>query len=122
MRDDKDKNLTKDIAEDLRQIKASDKEKREKLDKVSQIALFLAERFEKLEIFEYFQMKMHPVKLLFLNFFVGLARGFGIALGMTVVVALAAYMLSHLISIPIIGKYVAQIVEIVDQYMKQGIR
>ena len=54
-----------------------------------------------------------------MNFFAGIARGFGAVIGATVLVALFLYFLSFLISlnIPHIGKYIAELVKIVEKYL-----
>jgi hypothetical protein len=119
--DGKHKKLTENMAEDIREIKECDLEEKESISRMNKVALSLAERFEKLEILEFLELKSNPWKMLALNFLGGLARGFGIAVGLTVVFGLAAYVLSRLISLPIIGEYIAQIVEIVNQYSQQGI-
>ncbi len=80
----------------------------------------LAEHFERGNISEYIQLMQSPLKIIFLNFIGGLARGFGIAVGMTIIVALLAYILARLINLPIIGFYIAQIVEIVNKYLAQS--
>ena len=61
-----------------------------------------------------------PGRILFLNFIGGLARGFGIAVGATIVFALLIELLRRLIllNIPGIGTFIAEIVRIVE--MKNG--
>jgi len=67
------------------------------------------------------EFAQRPWRLLIWNFLAGIARGFGIALGMTVVVAISVYFLAKLINLPIIGYWVAEIVKIVESYLRQPI-
>ena len=62
----------------------------------------------------------NPVRLILLNFLGGLARGFGIAIGLTIIASLFILFLSRLASLnlPIIGKYIAEIVRIVHQQLR----
>ena len=51
------------------------------------------------------------------NILAGIFRGIGIGIGVTVVTAVLVLILQHLVSlnIPVIGKYIADIVEIVEK-------
>lgn len=75
---------------------------------------------EKLRVAEYVELMQKPSRILFLNFLAGLARGFGIAVGATIVFALMIEMLRRLImlNIPGIGTFIAEVVRIVE--MKNG--
>ncbi len=53
---------------------------------------------------EYVVYLNSPAKVFFLNLLVGMARGFGIILGMTVVVALFVFIINLLGGLPIIGE------------------
>ena len=54
----------------------------------------------------------------------GIARGLGIAIGMTIIAAVVVIILtnvlSKLITLPIIGEQVAKIVTMVNEYLKEG--
>lgn len=55
-----------------------------------------------------------------LNGFIGgLAKGLGISLGVVILGATLIIVLKELISLPIIGKYIAQIVYYVDIYLNK---
>ena len=56
-------------------------------------------------------------EVFFRNFFAGLARGVGIGIGVTVITAMLILMMQRIVklNIPIIGEYVADIMEIVEQ-------
>ena len=76
----------------------------------------LAEQLEKASEFTH-----SPWRIILFNFIAGVARGFGFALGTTLIVAVAVYFISKLINIPIIGYWVAEIVKIATVYLKQPI-
>ena len=63
----------------------------------------------------------HPAKAIWANIVVGISRGVGFVLGVSIVgafvVTLLGWFLNHFISIPIIGKYIAVIVEQVQEYI-----
>ena len=80
----------------------------------------LANILERMRLSDYITMMQNPRRLIVLNFIAGLARGFGIVVGMTVVFALALYSLSKLVDLPLIGKYIARIVEIVREELNSG--
>ncbi|MDR1615441.1 MAG: DUF5665 domain-containing protein [Syntrophomonadaceae bacterium] len=75
---------------------------------------------EKMSIAEYVELLYNPGKLLWPNFLSGLLRGFGMAVGFTLLAALVIYLLNILnfLNIPLIGKFIADIVEIVQNNLK----
>ena len=56
-------------------------------------------------------------KLLITNFVAGISRGIGIGIGVTIITAILILLLRKIVSlnIPIIGEYIADIVEIVQR-------
>jgi hypothetical protein len=83
--------------------------------RVEKISLML----EKAKIGDYVTMMTKPKAMIFNNFIAGLARGFGMAIGFTILGALVLYMLRQavLLNIPIIGTFIAEIVKIVQDNM-----
>lgn len=73
------------------------------------------EGMNKAGLAEWVELFRRPRRLLFLNFLSGIARGFGIAVGFTVIGALFLVLLGYLarLNIPIIGEFIADIVRIV---------
>jgi len=86
-----------------------------KEDKIEQIALAL----EKAKLGEYVEMMSKPGKMLLNNFIAGLARGFGMAIGFTILGALALYFMRALVmlNLPFIGGFIAEIVKIVQDHL-----
>jgi len=80
--------------------------------KLHEIAL----KLEKTKIAEYVDIMNNMWRLLSINFIAGIARGFGMAIGFTVLGALFIYMAQKLITLnlPVIGDFIAELVKIVQ--------
>ena len=87
--------------------------------KVDEISL----NMEKFKLVDYVYYLEHPRKMLMANFVGGLARGFGMAIGFTILGAIAIYILQIVVKwkLPIIGEFIREIVNIVqDNLSKPG--
>ncbi|MCK9221368.1 MAG: DUF5665 domain-containing protein [Limnochordia bacterium] len=75
----------------------------------------LATSMEKASVAEYIELYRNPRRIMYLNFVAGVVRGFGIAVGFTVVGAVFLLLLTRLASLnlPVIGDYIAQLTKIV---------
>ena len=82
------------------------------LQKMDEVSL----NMEKLGIAEYVEMLRNPRRLFFINFWAGLFRGFGMAIGFTILAAIVIYFLQKIIvlNIPLIGDFIADLVNIVQ--------
>ena len=71
---------------------------------------------EKMKLAEYVELLNRPSRLFYINFFAGVARGLGMAVGFTILGALLIYTLQRLqlLNIPFIGEIIAEIVKIVQ--------
>jgi hypothetical protein len=71
---------------------------------------------EKMKLAEYVELLNNPTRLFYINFFAGVARGLGMAVGFTILGALVLYTLQRLqvLNIPIVGGLIAEIVRIVQ--------
>jgi hypothetical protein len=80
----------------------------------------LAAKFDRSYLAEYVSLMQRPFRLMFINFLAGLARGFGIAVGLTIVASLFIIFLTYLanLNLPVIGNYIAQLVRIVNQQLR----
>lgn len=76
----------------------------------------IAEQMEKSQFADYVMLLNRPRRLIFINLYSGIARGVGIAIGFTVFAALIVYFLRLLgaLNLPIIGDFIADIVQIVQ--------
>ncbi len=81
-----------------------------KIDKINNI-------LEKANIIELSYVVGSKKEILKRNLIAGIARGVGIGIGVTIVTGIIIYLLRKLImlNIPIIGDYIADIVEIVEK-------
>lgn len=80
-------------------------------DLVNKLALIL----EKMRIAEYVELTMNPLRLIYVNFLAGVARGLGMAVGFTLLSALVIYLLRQivLLNLPLISDFIARIVRMV---------
>ena len=92
------------------------------MEKISRQLDEISLRMEKLGIAEYVEMLHNPRRLVFFNFWTGLVRGFGMAIGFTLLAALVIYVLQQLVVLntPLIGDFIADIVNIVQNQLKPG--
>lgn len=79
-----------------------------KIDKLSNI-------LQKSNLNEFAYIMGDKKQIIFRNFLAGLFRGIGVGVGVTVITAILVIILNKLVSlnIPIIGKYIGDIVDIV---------
>lgn len=77
-------------------------------------------KLERANLAEFIQLLEKPGRLIFLNFLSGLSRGFGIAIGLTIVAGLFIILLTKLaeLNLPIIGKAIADLVRIVNFHLR----
>ena len=63
----------------------------------------------------------HPRRMLWLNFLVGLARGFGIALGLTLIMAVFLMSLTRVaaLNLPYISRLIAELVQMVNDHLRK---
>ena len=98
----------KKVSSELRLIKAVE-------SKVDRLAYSL----EKSGIEDYLEYRSNPRKMLKANFLSGLARGFGMAVGFTILGAVVIWILQRAVfsNLPLIGDFVADIIAIVNAKM-----
>jgi len=72
---------------------------------------------EKAQISDYVSLLENPKKLLYLNFLAGISRGLGMAIGFTLLGALAIYLLQKIVmlNLPLISDFIADIVRMVRE-------
>lgn len=80
----------------------------------------LSDRLESMRIAEYINLLQKPLRIIYLNFLGGVARGLGIVVGATIIFAILIDILSRLIvlNLPVIGDLIVEIMRIVEA--KQG--
>jgi len=80
----------------------------------------VAKQMERVQISDYIQLMNRPWKLIYNNLLGGLARGVGIAIGVTIFTSTIIYLLQLLgaLNLPIIGDYIAKLIEVVQSEME----
>ncbi len=76
----------------------------------------VATAMEKASLVELAELYSNPRRMMYLNFLLGLMRGFGIAVGFTAVGAVFLYLLGRIaaLNLPIVGEFIAEIARIVQ--------
>ncbi|GAA3403983.1 DUF5665 domain-containing protein [Paenibacillus hodogayensis] len=95
---------------------ATDKPEPTSLDNLNTRLIKIADQLEKTQIADYVMLLNRPRKIIFTNLYAGVARGVGIAIGFTVFAATILYVLRLLgaLNLPIIGDFIADIIQIVQ--------
>jgi len=78
--------------------------------------LQIAARLEESQLRDMLSLYKHPFQLIWINFLAGLSRGVGLTVGTALFLAFSAYFLGQFISLPLIGEYIAKLLDIVDAY------
>lgn len=97
----------------------SDKSDREIMSELHLLTQKVALLLEKSKIREYTDLVQNPKRLIWINFLSGVARGVGLAIGLTVITATLLYFLKMLgaLDLPIIGDFIADIIRIVQNQL-----
>lgn len=75
----------------------------------------LRELLEKLRLQSYIQALLNTRRIMLMSFISGIMSGLGTVIGATLVLALLLYILGQLEVVPLIGNFIARIVNIVRQ-------
>jgi hypothetical protein len=78
----------------------------------------IIKKFDVIGVGELIAFLKSPVKLFFLNLLAGVARGLGFAIGFTILAALMLLILRRAVSVPVIGAYIAKILEVIELQRK----
>jgi len=75
---------------------------------------------EKLKLAEYLKHLNNVRRMMWINFISGMARGLGVAIGFTLLGAFVLYLLQQTFmrNLPLIGDFIADIVEIANERLK----
>jgi hypothetical protein len=76
----------------------------------------LIKTFEAAGIVEYLEYLQSGKRILWNNFKAGVAKGFGITVGMTLVLGICIWILTKLVNLPVIGEYFEQAETLVKEY------
>lgn len=80
----------------------------------------LSRKMDNMRVAEYVEMLSNPKKLIFMNFILGLVRGIGMGIGFTLLTALFIYLLVYVlrgwVDLPYIGRIIADLIRIIENY------
>lgn len=76
----------------------------------------LVKVFEAAGVVDYLEYLQSGKRIMWVNFKAGIARGFGITVGMTLVVAVFIWVLTMLVDLPVVGEYFADAKQKVNEY------
>ncbi len=100
-------------------VSLEDRQPEEKLkEKINELLLGL----QKSDIASYVEMYRHPLQMFGINIWMGIGRGIGYLLGFAIGGTLLVYVLNQIveINIPLIGDFIANIVEVVQNELGQN--
>lgn len=72
--------------------------------------------FERSRIMDYMILTDSKRRMFIINFISGIGRGFGQAIGFSVLTGFFLYIVSKWVNIPIIGAYIAEFLDMVDNF------
>ena len=74
------------------------------------------EAFARRRLFEemFYDFYHNRYKVYWMNFVRGVSFGFGVLIGGTVVVAIVVWLLSRFVTVPLIGEYIKQIIDVIQ--------
>ncbi|KDR94198.1 hypothetical protein SAMN02745945_00882 [Peptoclostridium litorale DSM 5388] len=81
-------------------------------DKIDELAVII----DKSKLKDYVDLINDPLRLIYVNFIMGLARGLGMAIGFSALAALVFYILRSWVNLPLIGQGIAKLLDIIDAY------
>lgn len=77
---------------------------------------WLADRTEKSRITDFIENYQKPGRVIWINMLAGVSRGVGMTIGTAIIIAIAVYVLSFFVSMPLVGEYIAQLLDWVNTF------
>ncbi len=105
------------ILNKIRRKKEKEREKTEKINILSKLIEQLNNILQEGNFVELAYLLGNKKEMFIRNFLAGISRGIGIGIGVTIITAILVLLLQKIVTlnIPIIGEYIADIVEIVQK-------
>ncbi len=105
------------ILDKIRRKKEKEREKTEKINILSKLIEQLNNILQEGNFVELAYLLGNKKEMFIRNFLAGISRGIGIGIGVTIITAILVLLLQKIVTlnIPIIGEYIADIVEIVQK-------
>jgi hypothetical protein len=93
-------------------------EKKVKKDDTTAQKKKVVKNLDSVGVVDYLQYLQSPFKIFWTNFLAGVSRGFGIIVGMSVVVGLVIWILARMAAFPLIGEYSQKMTNAINDYME----
>ena len=105
------------ILDKIRRKKEKEREKTEKINILSKLIEQLNNILQEGNFVELAYLLGNKKEMFIRNFLAGISRGIGIGIGVTIITAILVQLIKKIVTlnIPIIGEYIADIVEIVQR-------
>jgi hypothetical protein len=71
---------------------------------------------EQTRITDFIENYQKPGRLIWLNMLAGVSRGVGLTIGTAIIIAVVVYILSFFVSMPLVGKYIAHLLDWIDTF------
>jgi len=75
--------------------------------------------FEDQGVIDFLEYLQSPWRIFWSNLLAGIARGFGIVIGMSVVLGLAIWVIAQMVNLPLVGEYFGKAQEYINKYVEQ---
>jgi hypothetical protein len=75
--------------------------------------------FEAGGVVEYLEYLQSGKRIMWVNFRAGVAKGFGVTVGATLVLGIAIWILTMMVDLPIVGEYFAEAEEFITEYAEK---
>ncbi|MFW5649045.1 MAG: DUF5665 domain-containing protein [Candidatus Alkaliphilus sp. MAG34] len=82
------------------------------IDKVNE----LSKKMDNMRMAEYVEMIYNPKRVVLMNFVAGLIRGLGMGIGFTILAGVVLYMMRSWVNLPVVGRLIAELLDIIDTY------
>ncbi len=79
----------------------------------------IKEIFDNEGVTDFLQYLKSPWRIFWSNFLAGISRGFGIVIGMSVVLGLAIWIIAQMVNLPLVGEYFEKAQSYINQYVEQ---
>ena len=101
----------------IKRKKEEEREKTEKINILSKSVEYLNKILQEGNFVELAYLLGNKKEMFIRNFLAGISRGIGIGIGVTIITAILVMLLQKIVTlnIPVIGEYIADIVEIVQR-------
>ncbi|WP_052947363.1 DUF5665 domain-containing protein [Aneurinibacillus tyrosinisolvens] len=77
---------------------------------------WLADKTDQMRLTDFIENYQKPSRVIWINMLAGVSRGVGLTIGTALIIALIGFILSFFVSMPLVGKYIAQLLDWVNTF------